>query len=47
MEKIYPEYKDRCKLIKTSPEKVSFLLKYSQSLNIVKHKKFTFENNLN
>ena len=47
MEQSYPEFKDRCKLVKTSPETVSFLLKYSQSLNILKHKEFTFENNLN
>ena len=47
MEQIYPEFQDRCKLIKTRPEKVDFLLSYSRSMNILKHKEFVFENNLN
>ncbi len=47
MEQIYPRFQDRCKLIKTKAEKVEFLLNYSKALNIVRHKEFTFENNLN
>ncbi len=47
MEQIYPEFQDRCKLVNTGSETISFILKYSQSLNIVKHKEFTFENNMN
>ncbi len=47
MEQSYPNFEDCCKLVKTGPARVSFLLKYSESLNIVKHKEFTFENNLN
>ena len=47
MEQIYPEFQDRCKLVKSSRETVDFLLNYSRSMNIVKHKEFVFENNLN
>jgi len=47
MEQIYPKYQDRCKLVKTKSETVEFLMNYSRSLNIVKHKEFKFENNLN
>ena len=47
MEQIYPEFQDRCKLLKTKPEKVSFLLSYSRSLNVIKHKEFVFESSLN
>lgn len=47
MEQIYPKYQDRCKLVKSNPNTVQFLLSYSRSMNIVRHKEFTFENNLN
>ena len=47
MEQIYPQYQDTCELVKTSQEKVAFILNYSRSLNYVKHKKLIFENNLN
>ena len=47
MEQIYPKSPDRCKLVKSSPETVEFLLNYSKALNIVKHEEFTFENNIN
>lgn len=47
MAQIYSENPDKCKLVKTGDETVKFLLNYSSSLNIVKHKGMTFENNLN
>ncbi len=47
MAQIYSENPDKCKLVKTRSETVKFLLSYSKSLNIVKHKGTTFENNLN
>jgi len=47
MAQIYSENPDKCKLVKTSPETVKFLLSYSKSLNIVKHEGMIFENNLN
>jgi len=46
MEKIYSE-EHVCKLHKSSPETVKFLLDYSKSLQVIEYKKFTFENNLN
>ena len=47
MAQIYSENPDKCKLVKTSPETIKFLISYSKSLNIVKHKDMTFENHLN
>ena len=47
MAQIYSENPDKCKLVNSKPETVKFLLSYSKSLNIVKHKGMTFENNLN
>jgi len=47
MEQIYPKHQDKCKLVKAKPQTVQFLLNYSKSLHIVKHKGNTFENNLN
>ena len=46
MEKIYSE-EDVCKLHKSSPETIKFLLDYSKSLQVVEYKKFTFEQYLN
>ena len=47
MAQIYSENPDKCKLVKTGPDTVKFLMSYSKSLNIVKHKDMIFENNLN
>jgi hypothetical protein len=47
MEKIYTEKQDVCKLIKSSPEKVQFLLNYSKSLHIVEYGTMQFESNVN
>lgn len=47
MEQIYSENTDKCKLVKAKAETVQFLLQYSKSLNIVKHRGMTFENNMN
>jgi len=47
MEQIYPRKQNKCKLVKTKPERIQLLLQYSKSLNIVNHKGLTFENNLN
>ena len=47
MEQIYPENQNKCRLVKAKPETVHFLLQYSKSLNIIKHKGLKFENNLN
>ena len=46
MEKIYSE-EDVCKLHKSSPETIKFLLDYSKSLQVVEYKRFTFEQHLN
>ena len=47
MAEIYSENPEKCKLVKTGTETVKFLISYSKSLNIVKHKDIKFENNLN
>ncbi|WP_169336903.1 hypothetical protein [Eudoraea adriatica] len=47
MEKIYSEERNACKLAKTSPETIRFLLDYSRSFRITKYKKFKFETTLN
>ena len=47
MAQIYSENTDKCELVKTGTETVNFLLSYSRSLDIVKHKGMIFENNLN
>ncbi len=48
MENLYTEPTDTCKLISAKHETIQFLLGYSSSLTIVRHKKtIIFENNLN
>jgi len=47
MEKIYADYSETCKLVSTKKETVAFLLQYSKSLQIVKHKEYHFECNIN
>ncbi len=47
MERIYAENPDICKLVKAKPETVAFLLNYSKSLHVAKHKGIKFESNLN
>ena len=47
MKEIYPENKKKCKLVKTKPETVRFLLDYSKSLKITEAEGIKFESNLN
>ena len=47
MENIYAKNPQTCKLVKAKPETVKFLLDYSKSLRVIKHKGMSFENNLN
>jgi hypothetical protein len=47
MEKTYATEKNKCKLIKTKPETINFLLAYSKSLKITEAKGIQFESNLN
>jgi len=46
MEKIYSEEQNACKLAKTSPETIQFLLNYSRSFRVTKYKTFKFETTL-
>ena len=48
MEKIYSrKHRNTCKIAKSSPETVQFLLNFSKSLDVVNYKEMQFENNLN
>ncbi len=47
MEEIYIKKLDECKLIKTKPETIQFLLNYSKSLKITEVKGHKFESNMN
>ncbi len=47
MENIYTKNQKDCKLIKSKPETVKFLLDYSKSLKITEAKGIKFESNLN
>lgn len=47
MEKIYVKNKNKCKLVKTKPETIQFLLNYSKSLKITEANGIKFETNMN
>ena len=47
MEKIYSERPNACKIMKTRPSTVQFLLNYSKSLEIVDYNGMKFESNKN
>lgn len=47
MEQIYPKPRKICKLVKTRPEKVKFLLDYSKASTVVKCGNLIFDNNQN
>lgn len=47
MKKIYVKHNKDCKLIKTQPQTIEFLLNYSKSLKITEIKGIKFESNLN
>lgn len=47
MEKIYTRDEQHCKLTKTSPEMIRFLLNFSKSLRVMEYQSFKFECILN
>lgn len=47
MEKIYTQDQQHCKLTKTSPETIRFLLNFSKSLRVMEFNSFKFESILN
>ncbi len=47
MEQSYAKPRKICKLVKTQPEKVKFLLDYSQALDVIKYRGLIFDNNQN
>lgn len=47
MEQTYSKPRKICKLVKTRPEKLKFILDYSQALTIVKYQGLVFDNNQN
>ncbi len=47
MEKIYTKDQQHCKLTKTSPETIRFLLSFSKSLRVIEYQGFRFESILN
>ncbi len=47
MKQIYTDQANKCKLVKAKPETIDFLIKYSKSLDVCKHKGLVFERNLN
>ena len=47
MEKIYVKNKSKCKIVKSKPETIQFLLNYSKSLKITEANGIKFESNMN
>ncbi len=47
MEKRYSATPNKCKLVKTSPEAMRFLLDYSKSLMVIQVKNIHFETYMN
>lgn len=47
MEKLYTKNRNKCRLVKTKPETIEFLLNYSKSLKITKAEGIEFESNMN
>ena len=47
MEEIYSNKQNQCKIVKSKPETINFLLNYSNSLKITKVRGLKFESNLN
>ncbi|MCM4174198.1 hypothetical protein DHD32_22275 [Arenibacter sp. TNZ] len=47
MEKIYTTDSKNCKLVKTQPQTIKFLLNYSKSIKFIEVNGLNFESNLN
>ena len=47
MEKIYTREQRHCRLTKTAPETIRFILNFSKSLRVIEYQSFKFETILN